>query len=90
VEHTRTMTLHFNDGSKLDLEFPEQAQNSLARQVKLAEFLASKHLVVEAEGSLLIVPVTSVKYIALSATESSGGTFAALPKHAIRGARIRG
>ncbi len=25
MDHDRTMTLHFNDGSKLSFDFPEQA-----------------------------------------------------------------
>ncbi len=84
----RMLTLHFNDGSKLAFEYEAQTQNAAARQMKLNDFLSGKHLVVEAEGSVLIFPVTSIKYIALSAV-SANGVVPALPRHAIAGARIR-
>jgi hypothetical protein len=87
----RVLTLHFIDGSKLQFDFPEQAANPAARQMKVADFLASKHLVVEAEGSVLIFPVSSIKYVALSmpTIPKKGTASTALPRHAIVGARIR-
>ena len=84
----RMLTLHFIDGTKLSFEYEAQTQNAAARQMKLNDFLSGKHLVVEAEGNVLIFPVTSIKYIALSAV-STKGAVPALPRHAIVGARIR-
>ena len=43
----QTLTLHFVDASKLSFEFPEQSANAAARQLKLADFMTSKHLVIE-------------------------------------------
>lgn len=85
----RALTLHFTDGTKLTFDFVAQTPNAAARQLKLADFLTSKHLVVEAEGSLLIFPVSSIKYMALSGAGPKGNTVTQLPKHAITGARIR-
>lgn len=85
----RVLTLHFVDGSRLAFDFPEQTSHPAARQFKVADFLVSKHLIVEAEGSVLIFPVTSIKYIALSLPISPRKGAAALPRHAIIGARIR-
>ena len=84
----RILTLHFIDGSKLQFEFPEQAPNAAARQLKLADFMTSKHVVIEAEGSVMIFPVANIKYMALSLPDTKGAG-GALPKHAIKGARIR-
>ena len=88
----RQLTLHFNDGSKISFDFPEQAANVTARQLRLGEFLTSKHVIVEADGSLLIFPIANIKYIAISGTVGAAGGqgTVALPKHMIRGARIRG
>lgn len=86
----RIVTLHFTDGSKLAFDFPEQTSNIAARQIKLADFMTSRHLVVEAEGTVMIFPITSIKYIALSMpTLPRKGAASALPRHAIVGARIR-
>ena len=83
------LTLHFIDGSKLSLDFPEQGNNAAARKIKLDDFLASKHLIVEAEGSVLIFPVANIKYIALATPMLGGrGKTVALPRHAILGARV--
>ena len=86
----RILTLHFVDGSKLSFAFGEQGANAAARKIKLDTFLASKHLVVEAEGSVLIFPVANIKYMSLSLPGlNAKGTAEALPRHAITGARIR-
>jgi hypothetical protein len=85
----RVLTLHFIDGTKLQFDFPEQTPSAAARQFKVADFLASKHLVVEAEGSVLIFPVSSIKYIALSLPTVPKKGSTTLPRHAIHGARIR-
>jgi hypothetical protein len=84
------LTLHFIDGSKLAFEFPEQSDNTAGRKMKLADFMTSNHLVVEAEGSVLVFPVANIKYLALSSgTLDAKGAAATLPRHAILGARIR-
>jgi hypothetical protein len=86
----RILTLHFVDGSKMSLAFDEQAANTAARKIKVDKLLASKHLVVEAEGEVLIFPMSSIKYMALSLpTATNKGARDALPAHAITGARIR-
>jgi len=82
------LTLHFVDGSNLAFEFEVQG-NEAARKIKLDQFMSSKHLVIEAEGSVMIFPVTSIKYMALSAPlMARKDRAAALPGHAIAGARI--
>ncbi len=86
----RTLTLHFNDGSKISFDFPKQVDNEAARQMKLAEFMTSKHLVVEADGSVLIFPIANIKYIALTGPGPAGkrNQPTGLPRHTIVGARI--
>ena len=86
----RILTLHFIDGSKLSFAFSPQGANAAARKIKLDNFLTSKHLVVEAEGNVMIFPVTSIKYMSLSLPDAgTKGAAEALPRHAITGARIR-
>jgi hypothetical protein len=86
----RILTLHFIDGSKLAFEFAEQAPNAAGRKLKLDDFMASRHLVIEAEGQVMIFPVANIKYLSLSLpVVSARGTTAGLPRHAIVGARIR-
>ena len=63
----RRMTILFNDGSQLVVEFPQQAGNdptTMAASVRKA--LEWNRLVLEVEGSLLVIPMSSIKYIRLS------------------------
>ena len=86
----RILTLHFIDGSKISLACEEQGANTAARKLKLEKLMASKHLVVEAEGQVLLFPVANIKYMALSLPSvTTKGTREALPGYAITGARIR-
>jgi hypothetical protein len=86
----RILTLHFIDGTKLSLEFPRQAELRAARQLKFSEILASKQLIVECEGSVLMVPVTSIKYASVSMADvPQKEIVSSLPRTALLGARIR-
>jgi hypothetical protein len=58
--------------------------------VKIEDFLSGNHLVIEAEGSVLVFPVANIKYLAFHAGMlGSKDAAASLPRHAILGARIR-
>ena len=86
----RILTLHFIDGSKLSFDFPEQGPNAASRKLKLEDFMASRHLVIEAEGQVMVFPVVNIKYMSFSLPVlNARGAAASLPRHAIVGARIR-
>jgi hypothetical protein len=76
----RELTIHYMDGSKMKLEFPQQAPTEGAAVIKLKEALAARHVVVEADGALLIIPFENIKYI------QSYPAPAKLPDNAIRAA----
>ena len=86
----RTVTLHFIDGTKLSMEFPEQSGSPTARKLKMSDFLAGQHVVIEAEGSVLICPMANIKYMSFTTpTLDMKDMKEALPRHAIVGASIR-
>ena len=89
MKNDRILTIHFVDGSKLSFEFPEQAANAAAKQMKVADFMAAKHLVVDSDGGLLIFPVVNIKYMSLRGPAGAFWKEATLPKGTIKGARIR-
>ncbi|PWT74417.1 MAG: hypothetical protein C5B46_04135 [Proteobacteria bacterium] len=63
----RRMTVYLNDGSQLVFEFPQQAgedPTTVAANVRKA--LEWNRLALEVEGSLVIVPIASIKYLRLS------------------------
>ena len=84
MSEQRRMIIHFTDGSKKLLEFPAQvADGDAAAAGKLKEALESRHLVLEAEGALVLIPFENVKYIQVSPAPKK------LPQGVIRGASFR-
>jgi hypothetical protein len=84
----RMLTLFFVDGTKLSFDFPEQTKIAAGKQLRLEEFLKGHHLLVEADGSLLIFPVANIKYLQLSSAAATVDPGVKLPNAAIRGATI--
>ena len=77
----RSLTIFFNDGSKLSFRFSQQAQPHEVA-TRMEEFLKREHLKIEADGVLFIFPLTSVKYVQAAPVP------AALGDEVIRGATI--
>ncbi len=59
----RMLTLHFMDGTSISFDFPEQTKNEAAKRIKLEDFMKSSNVIIEADGSLMMFPVTNIKYI---------------------------
>jgi hypothetical protein len=78
----RGLTIHFNDGTSITIEFPQQTTNVHARKLLEEEILKRRFLIAEAEGALLYIPFENVKYFTVFPADGE------LPKTAIRGASI--
>ena len=62
MTHMATMNVHFTDGSKIAFRYPKVTDTAtLATKVKKA--LEQDKIVVETAGSLIVMPVSSIKYI---------------------------
>ena len=84
MDNDKQLVIHFNNGTKMEVTFPTQVKNSLGALVEsLKKVLESDKLVIEAEGRLVVVPWSSVKFVETSAVPSS-----ALPFGTIKGARV--
>ena len=59
----RFLTIHFTDGSKLSMTFPQQTGdfNQIASRVQKA--LDANQLAIEIDGELFVIPMNSVKYL---------------------------
>ena len=71
-ERDRTLVVHFNDGTKMAFAFPRQADPHSAA-AKLEDVLGNDQLTIEAEGTLVMIPMSSVKYAQLVPARSPGG-----------------
>lgn len=60
----RSMIIHFNDGSQKRLAFPTPVADGDANlAARLQEALDANHLILEADGALVVIPVASIKYL---------------------------
>ena len=80
----KNLTIHFNNGTRLEVAFPTQIKNSPGALIEAAKrLLEADKLVIQTEAQLLIIPWASVKYVEAGAVPA-----AALPFGVIKGARI--
>lgn len=82
MKDKRDLTIHFMDGSRMNLDFPKQTDNASATGIKLNEALAARHLIVEADGALLLILFDNIKYIQTYPAPQG------LPGYAIKAASI--
>lgn len=82
METKRGLTIFFNDGSKVSFEFDKQVVDERAVLYKLEKILDKPYLMIEAEGSLLMFPMHSVKYLQAFPVPKQ------LPDYAIKAASV--
>jgi hypothetical protein len=64
-QEKRGMTVVFNDGTKLSLDFPRQSPNEIAAGLKIDDVLKKRFILMEADSALLMIPFENVRYIQL-------------------------
>ena len=82
MKELKGVTIYFNDGTKLVIEYPKQASNDYDMLTKLNEMLDSQHFLVESNGAMLFIPVNNIKYLQVYPAPEK------LPAHTIKGASI--
>ena len=85
MKDKRGLTIYFNDGSKLSLDFPKQSPNEAAAMMKLDDVLKKRYMLFEADSTFLMIPFENVRYVQLYPAPDSvqGHTY-------IKGASITG
>ena len=78
------IAIFFNDGSKMSFVFPDQNVDKHTIAQRTEKILQGQFLVIEADGSVFMFPVGSIKYIEIAPSPEH------LPESAIRGARLTG
>ncbi len=78
----RALVIHFNDSTEISFIFPKQTDDSSVAR-KIREVLSSQQFVVEADGSLFVIPHTSIKYVQIYPSPDK------LPDNVIKGATLR-
>jgi hypothetical protein len=78
----RRLIIYFTDGTKKLREFPQQvADATLAARLK--EALEARHLVIEADGALVVIPFENIRYLQAYPAPKK------LPSYAIKGASFK-
>ena len=86
MNRDRALTIYFLDGTHISFGFPMQRANDAARGIMLDDMLSRPHVMIEADGALLIYPMSAIKSIQIS--DLSGNTMAMPDKGIVRGATI--
>lgn len=80
----RGMIIHFTDGTKKLLEFPQQmADSDSTMALRIKDALEARHIVLEAEGALIVIPFDNVKYVQVHPAPKK------LPPGVIKGASFK-
>jgi hypothetical protein len=88
MNRDRAITIYFMDGTKVSFDFPEQAANEAAREMKLEDILKSPYVMVVADGVVLMYPVTNIKSIQFPIPAGTAKTQFKIPRQAIVGATV--
>jgi len=84
MKEPRRLIIHFVDGSKKLLEFPQQvADSDSTMAARLKEALEARHLVIEADGALVVIPFENIRYLQAYPAPKK------LPSYAIKGASFK-
>ena len=78
----RSLTIHFMDGSKLSVSFPQQLQDPTRMASMVERALESHQLAIDVSGELFVVPINNIKYLQLYPTPEK------LPDLVIRGGTL--
>ena len=65
MKDKRGLTIYFNDGSKLSLDFPKQSPNEAAAMMRLDDVLKKRYMLFEADSTFLMIPFENVRYVQL-------------------------
>ena len=82
MSEQRRLIIHFVDGSKKLLEFPPQVADA-TMAARLQEALEARHLVIEADGALVVIPFENIQYLQAYPAPKK------LPSYAIKGASFK-
>jgi len=79
----RFLTVHFTDGSKLSMSFPQQTDdfNQIANRVQKA--LDANQLAIELDGEMFVIPMNNIKYLQVNPAPEK------LPDYVIRGGALK-
>ena len=81
-DDTRGMTVHFVDGSRMRFTGPKQSKDDWDAIRKLQMILDRPYLCFDTEDSVIIIPMSNVKYIETSPKPTS------VPEFFLRGVHL--
>jgi hypothetical protein len=82
MDDDRGMTIHFMDGSQMKVSFPKQVKHDESVLVRLERLIDKEVLMIEADGALLAIPFSNVKYFQVYPAPG------VLPEFVIKGASV--
>ncbi len=79
----RWLTIHFMDGTKLNITFPKQVTDVHQMAQKIQKALDARQLAFALDDEMIIVPIDNIKYMQVHPVAEK------LPDSVIRGAKLK-
>lgn len=79
----RFLTVHFTDGSKLSMSFPQQTDDFSQIADRVQKALDANQLAIELEGEMFVIPMNNIKYLQVNPAPEQ------LPDSVIRGGALK-
>jgi len=79
----RFLTVHFTDGSKLSMSFPQQTDDFSQIANRVQKALDANQLAIELDGELFVIPMNNIKYLQVNPAPEK------LPDSVIRGGALK-
>jgi hypothetical protein len=74
--------VHFIDGSKISISFPQQIKDPAMMASRVQKALQANELAFEADGDLIVIPTANIKYLQVHPAPEK------LPEMVVQGARL--
>jgi hypothetical protein len=79
----RFLTIHFTDGSKLSMTFPQQSDDFSQIASRVQKALDANQLAIEVDDELFVIPMNNIKYLQVNPVPEK------LPDTVIRGGALK-
>ena len=63
MANKRFLNIHFIDGSKLSVTFPQQSDDFSQISSRVQKALEANQLAIEIDGELCVIPMNNIKYL---------------------------
>jgi hypothetical protein len=69
---SRGLTIHFIDGSTMNVSFPAQSDDQYLRKLLVGDVIKNRILMIQSDGAVHVIPFENIKQITVSPAPVEG------------------